>query len=209
MSQKSNACIWYQRKSTSVRQSPGGLSQLYPSQQEFFDIKTSATRAKKNIFVICASSLHPIPPFCDVLKGEVLHWLPTRFDAVSITCFHLNSPVTDTILIALVCVVQKPSSVPLTHTGACKRLAEGTILPVFPVLDLVLAKKMASWISSRKQIRTKRSSKKPQKAAVVTDKSWYLHYCGDPILTTEEYRGSPTSLGSRCWHNVVCSMQSY
>lgn len=35
--------------------------------------------------VVCASLLHPIPPFCDVLKGEVLHWLPERFDAVSIT----------------------------------------------------------------------------------------------------------------------------
>lgn len=63
-------------------------------------------------FVICASLLHPIPPFCNVLKGEVLHWLPERLDAVSITCFHLNSPVTDTILIAsgkagcLVCVVR-------------------------------------------------------------------------------------------------------
>lgn len=34
--------------------------------------------------VVCASLLHPIPPFCDVLKGEVLHWLSERFDAVSI-----------------------------------------------------------------------------------------------------------------------------
>lgn len=48
----------------------------------------------------------------------------------------------------------EPSSAPLTHTGAWQRLAEVTILPVFPVLDLVLAKKMAAWISSWKQIRT-------------------------------------------------------
>jgi len=69
--------------------------------------------------------------------------------------FHLNSPATDTNQLPVVkqresqgCVAQEPFSAPLTRTGVGQGLAEGTIPPVPPALDLALAKKMAAWISS-------------------------------------------------------------
>lgn len=74
MSQKLNACVQYQRKSTSVRKPAKCLSQLYSGQQEhFYRYQYQRHEGQEKHFVICASSLRPTPPFCDVQKGEVLH----------------------------------------------------------------------------------------------------------------------------------------
>lgn len=123
------------------------------SRNVFIDI-ISTIRAKKKHFVSCASLLYPTLPFCDV-QNRISTDFQNAFDAFSITHFNLNSPATDTILIACGKTVPRLGSTETLLSSArlhrsMSGLAEGTILPVSPALDLLLARKMAACISSWK-----------------------------------------------------------
>lgn len=70
------------------------------SRNVFTDIDTSAMRAKKNILWSALPRSIPPHPFAMFRREKFSTDFQKAFDAVSITCFHLNSPATDTILIA-------------------------------------------------------------------------------------------------------------
>lgn len=85
-----------------VRRPARGWSQLYSGQLERFYRQYRRREGQGKHFVICASSPHPIPShtFTTFRREKFSPDFQKDFDALSITCFHLNSPATDTIPIA-------------------------------------------------------------------------------------------------------------
>lgn len=80
MSQKLDACIWYQRKGASNRQPATSLSQLCCSRQEHRHWHHYENHlGQEKHFVICSSTPHPTQLFCKIWKGEVLHQFPESF----------------------------------------------------------------------------------------------------------------------------------
>lgn len=111
MSQKLDACIWYQRKEVSDRQPATSLSQLYCSQQEQCHSHHYEHHwGQEKHFVICSSTPHPTQLFCKIWKGEV-HQFPESFWG----CFYYVLSFTFSsnrhcILHSLGCVIQKTFS---------------------------------------------------------------------------------------------------
>lgn len=161
--------------------------------------------------VVCTSLLHPIPPFCDVLKGEVLHGLPERFDAVSITCFHLNPPVTDTVLIAsgkaesLVCVVQNP---PLPHSPTQEHDRGWQKSPSCLYSQCWTQYQPKRWqlgLAAENKSEQQRSSKKPK---ILQQLLTNHGNCISVVIPSQEQKNTE-ALPHPWVVNVVCLMQSY